>query len=239
MRNEAAQKSKRPSRRAHQAAPVASGNTLRLAAHSWSRPAGPFERTHPPLLAPLSSPLEATPPQSCGQVYNFTVSNDGTSWDARVHDALVNALLRPRLDHFRDVRLDLGAPNMPLNTKSTISLLTAGKRDVLLRFQNSSLNELQVVRTGQLPRFPTKSAALSPLRRWRGCGGLLSTANLFASRSCRFTSADNVPSSGGSSLPPLLSRATSDMMSPVRMTPLNQNTGTIIVIVIVIVAPDK
>ena len=40
------------------------------------------------LFACLPSPLQSTPRESHGQVYRFAASDDGASWDVRVHDVL-------------------------------------------------------------------------------------------------------------------------------------------------------
>ena len=51
---------------------------------------------NPALRVPLPSPRLETRPPSHGQVYRFAASDDGTSCDVRVHDVLVDALLKQR-----------------------------------------------------------------------------------------------------------------------------------------------
>ena len=52
-------------------------------------------------------PLQATPPQSHGQVNPFAASDDGTSWEARVQAGARGCALNQSLKHLHDLRRNL------------------------------------------------------------------------------------------------------------------------------------
>ena len=121
-------------------------NTLRLAAASWSHLAAPPEGTHPPLFAPVSSPVQAAPPQSHDQVYPSAASANSISWEAPIDDVLVDVLLKNRACDATVIFLESATR---ATVCSTVYVLVG----------------VPVVESDTFPRFSHQQCHCPPLRR--------------------------------------------------------------------------